>query len=68
MSSGAGSRYQGAAWKAAHRRALLEGDFDDTCDHGVHLPLCEDPLCVADYRAIVEQHLEVIRAEAGASR
>lgn len=53
------------AWVAAHRRAFLAGEFDDLCDHGDDMAVCEDLDCHADFEAIVLAYVDLIRVEAG---
>lgn len=48
----------GHEWKQAHRRALVAGNFDDPCDHGVSIPHCTNAYCIATYCDIVRAHHE----------
>lgn len=44
-------------WSAAHRSALLRGEFEDPCVHGLSMPLCSDRECRTLYDQIIVAYL-----------
>lgn len=49
---------RGVGFMTAHRHALLAGDFDEPCDHGVRLMECGKADCIDLYDRIVSSYLE----------
>lgn len=51
------SEVGGRAWNEAQRKALVNGEFDDPCDHGEQLPVCTETECQSDFLTIMDTYL-----------